>query len=111
VHASRVVVTALGAALAVAAIALVWTTTGADDHSEVGRTFVVRDVTVVVHDDVVTLRGGVPTPIDRDALVDSIAAREDVTAVVDHLRVDETAASPPESSFHTGLDALRDDPG
>lgn len=110
--ASRVVVTAFGALLVVVATALVLSTTvGTDDGPVDGRTFVVRDVTVHVRDEVVTLRGRVPTVDDRAALVDSIAARADVDAVVDHLRVDPSAGPPPEVSFHTGLDALRDDPG
>jgi hypothetical protein len=78
-------------------------TTAVDDEQR----FVVGTVTVEIDDTTITVRGTVATDEFARILVDSLADRPDVVAVIDRLTIDGSVPTPPLGAFHTGIDALR----
>lgn len=87
-------------------IALLIALTVADEQPASGERFMVAEVTVTLDRSTVTLSGPVPSAAVADALVDTVADRPGVVAVIDELVIEPSAPNPALDAVRTGLDAL-----
>lgn len=105
----RILATGLGAMLLlyVLVAALLVVNSDTDSASADTQRFAVGQIEVTLDGARVQLAGVAPSDPFVADLVDSIAARTDVTVVIDQLVIDPTATLPAIETFHTGIDALR----
>lgn len=106
----RTALVALAVVLSTVVVSMIALAVG-DEQPASGDRFLVGELVVTLDGATVTLSGAVPSAEVAVALVDAVADRRDVVAVIDQLEIEPSAPWPALATVHTGLDALATRPG